>query len=144
MVNKDANNCGKVVTFPTPVFTDNCDGAVTNTVCSPPSGSFFQIGTTVVYCTATDRQGNRGLCSFNVTVVDPTPVNLSIMRTGNLIMVTWTASCTSDTLESTPTLGLLDPVVWTDVGAPIQTIGNLRKVVLAVGPGNRFFRVRRQ
>src|ERR1051326_6974439 len=43
-----------MVTFTVPV-SDNC-GATLN--CSPPSGSLFQVGTTLVTCTATDPSGN--------------------------------------------------------------------------------------
>ena len=37
-------------------------------VCSPPSGSFFPRGTTLVTCTATDAAGNQATCEFPVTV----------------------------------------------------------------------------
>lgn len=37
-------------------------------VCTPPSGSFFPIGTTTVTCTATDASGNQSTCAFPVTV----------------------------------------------------------------------------
>src|SRR5262249_52975155 len=56
---------GKVVTFPTPVATDNCGGQ--SDVCSPPSGSTFPAGTTTVTCTATDAAGNTAQCTFTVT-----------------------------------------------------------------------------
>jgi hypothetical protein len=47
-------------------YTENCGGATV--ICTPPSGSTFQIGTTTVNCTATDNNGNKSQCSFNVTV----------------------------------------------------------------------------
>lgn len=40
-------------------------------VCTPPSGSFFPRGTTLVTCTATDASGNQSVCQFPV-VVQPT------------------------------------------------------------------------
>ena len=52
---------------------DTCPGAVTLT-CTPPSGSFFPIGTNLVLCTAVDACGNTRSCEFTVTVgpaVDP-------------------------------------------------------------------------
>ncbi|HEX5734650.1 MAG TPA: HYR domain-containing protein [Blastocatellia bacterium] len=57
----DANQCGAAsVTYPAPTTTGVC-GTVE---CSPPSGSFFFVGTTTVTCTsATGSQ-----CSFTVTV----------------------------------------------------------------------------
>ena len=40
--------------------------------CTPPSGSLFPVGTTMVSCTATDACGHVGSCSFPVTVVNQT------------------------------------------------------------------------
>jgi hypothetical protein len=37
--------------------------------CTPPSGSFFRPGATVVTCTATDGCGNSNICSFIVSVI---------------------------------------------------------------------------
>jgi hypothetical protein len=53
------------VTYPAPVALDNCPGSTF--VCSPPSGSLFPIGTTIVNCTATDTSGNIATCSFSIT-----------------------------------------------------------------------------
>lgn len=57
---------GTGVTFPAPTASDNCPGVVT--VCNPPSGSTFPIGTTTITCTATDSSGNTATCSFTSTV----------------------------------------------------------------------------
>lgn len=46
--------------------TDNCGGVTT--LCSPPSGSAFPVGTTTVTCTATDAANNTASCSFPVTI----------------------------------------------------------------------------
>jgi len=48
--------------------SDNCAGS--SVVCSPPSGSAFGPGTTVVTCSATDAAGNSTACSFPVVVAD--------------------------------------------------------------------------
>jgi uncharacterized protein (TIGR03437 family) len=63
-VSSDAN--GAVVTYPAP--TASIAGAPTS--CSPPSGSFFPVGTTVVTCTASTG-GATASCRFNVTVQKP-------------------------------------------------------------------------
>ena len=71
------DQCGAVVTYFTPVSSDNCPGA-TVTV-SPESGSFFPPGTTTVIATATDAAGNTSSCTFTVTVNDnqaPVPPEL--------------------------------------------------------------------
>src|SRR5262249_39014626 len=49
-----------VVNYPAPAVTDNCPGATV--VCTPPSGSSFPLGATVVNCTATDTGGNTASC----------------------------------------------------------------------------------
>ncbi|MBX7095033.1 MAG: HYR domain-containing protein, partial [Flavobacteriales bacterium] len=62
--------CNPVVTFSTPVATDDCGAAtVTQTdVTGLSSGSTFPIGTTTLQFTATDGAGNTSVCSFDVTV----------------------------------------------------------------------------
>jgi len=47
--------------------SDNCDPSPVVS-CTPPSGSWFPVGTTWVSCVATDACGNRSTCSFPVTV----------------------------------------------------------------------------
>ena len=63
---------GAVVNYPPPTVAGNC-GPI-SVVCSPPSGSPFPIGTTIVNCTATDAQGNSATCTFPVRVRKPKPV----------------------------------------------------------------------
>ncbi|HEY6328514.1 MAG TPA: HYR domain-containing protein, partial [Blastocatellia bacterium] len=60
------NQGGVVVDYATPAATDNCPGVTV--VCTPPSGSTFDVGTTTVTCTATDHAGNTSTCTFTVTV----------------------------------------------------------------------------
>ena len=57
---------GDLVSF-TVTATDEVDSAP-DVVCSPPSGSFFPEGTTLVTCTATDASGNQSTCQFPLTV----------------------------------------------------------------------------
>jgi hypothetical protein len=78
----DPGQCGAVVAYSPPEAADNCPGVAAS--CSPPSGSFFPIGSTQVTCTATDAAGNTSSCSFTVTVNDteaPTitcPANIAV------------------------------------------------------------------
>jgi hypothetical protein len=60
------NRNGRTVGFLPPAATDN-SGAVT-VVCSPPSGTRFKVGTTVVTCTATDPSGNTTTSSFAIRI----------------------------------------------------------------------------
>jgi uncharacterized repeat protein (TIGR01451 family) len=56
----DPNQCGAAVSYAAPVTSGSC-GTVT---CSPPSGSFFPVGSTTVTCTSSAGPA----CSFTVTV----------------------------------------------------------------------------
>jgi hypothetical protein len=57
---------GETVSF-TVTAEDDLDPSP-DVVCTPPSGSFFPRGTTIVTCTATDASGNESTCEFPVTV----------------------------------------------------------------------------
>jgi HYR domain len=60
-----AGQCGAIVSYPLPTVAGGC-GSVT---CTPASGSFFVVGTTVVNCALNATPA----CSFAVTVNDPVP-----------------------------------------------------------------------
>ncbi|HSB09837.1 MAG TPA: HYR domain-containing protein [Blastocatellia bacterium] len=74
-----------VVTYATPPVTDNC--GVSSVVCTPPSGSSFPVGTTMVTCTATDNSGNTATCTFAVSIFnvclqdDSNPNNVLLINT---------------------------------------------------------------
>ena len=65
----DPAQCGAVVNYPAPTTTGTC-GTVT---CTPPSGSFFPVGTTTVSCSSTAGP----TCSFTVTVNDTQPPTIT-------------------------------------------------------------------
>jgi len=58
---------GETVSFS--VSASDCRDPAPSVVCTPPSGSFFPRGTTLVTCTATDAAGNPSTCQFPVSVV---------------------------------------------------------------------------
>src|SRR5205085_1260426 len=66
---------GAAVTFTTSA-EDLVDGA-TSVSCTPASGSTFALGTATVTCTSTDAHGNTATGTFEVTVRDTTPPELS-------------------------------------------------------------------
>ncbi|MDM5317031.1 HYR domain-containing protein [Fictibacillus sp. b24] len=70
-VMNDPGDCGAVVNYIGPAVFDNCPGVMSS--CTPSSGSFFPVGTTLVTCTATDASGNIAQCTFNITVIDTEP-----------------------------------------------------------------------
>lgn len=66
-VSNDNGDCGAVVSWTLPTYTDNCGAVMTY---SHLPGSYFNVGTTVVTYTVTDGSGNISICSFDVTVDD--------------------------------------------------------------------------
>ncbi len=68
---------GAPVSYATPSAFDPESGALTAS-CSPPSGTTFPLGATLVTCSATDGAGNTSVRTFTVTVVDTTPPSLRI------------------------------------------------------------------
>ncbi len=69
-VSNDPGRCDAVVTYATPVGTDNCPGAITTQIAGLASGSVFPLGTTTNTFEVVDAAGNRATCSFDVTVND--------------------------------------------------------------------------
>ncbi|MBU1486493.1 HYR domain-containing protein [bacterium] len=89
--------------------TDICDADVT-VVCSPPSGTVFPLGETIVNCIATDDSGNSSNSSFKVKVVDTTSptINLTIdpdtLWPPNHKMVKVTTVSATDICDAAPTV----------------------------------------
>lgn len=81
--------------------------------CSPPSGSRFPLGATVVRCTATDAAGNTATGSFPVTVSDTTPPRLAdvprrVVATATSAagaVVRWTLPHAHDRVDPHPAVG---------------------------------------
>ena len=68
MITVDATTAnGAVVTYKTPIATDNTE-VTYGPVCTPKSGSFFEIGSNTVTCIAKDKAGNQGSVAFLVKV----------------------------------------------------------------------------
>jgi hypothetical protein len=81
-VNADAGGCSAVVTFIDPSATDACGGPITFDY-SPPSGSSFPLGTTMVTCTAMDACGNASMpVMFEVEVLPVTEVTVTVELVG--------------------------------------------------------------
>jgi len=107
---------GATVGF-TVTATDNCDTNVL-IISTPPSGSFFTLGTNVVNSLAVDACGNSNTCSFTVTVLDTTPPTISCPS--NIIaaefpfdsggaVVNFAAPVTSDICESVLNVSITPP-----------------------------------
>ncbi|WP_038530325.1 HYR domain-containing protein [Formosa agariphila] len=72
-VSVDTFSNGAVVTFTSPVGTDNIAGSVTTQTGGLASGKVFPIGTTTNTFTTRDAAGNTSTCSFNVIVTRKAP-----------------------------------------------------------------------
>lgn len=66
-----SSDCGAVVNWDNPTFSDNCDADL-NITSTHNSGDIFPLGTTTVSYTAADKAGNETISSFDVIVVDET------------------------------------------------------------------------
>jgi hypothetical protein len=120
-VSNDPNQCGAVVTFPSPTTSGTC-GVVS---VSPASGSFFPVGTTTVNITTT----SGATSSFNVKVNDtqpPTitcPANITQQTAPNATsaVVTYAATggdnCPGSVLSYNPASGSSFPLGTTTVTA---------------------------
>jgi hypothetical protein len=90
---------GATVRYRPATATDKIDGTLTPE-CSPPSGSFFRVGTTTVTCDVIDSGGNHVSNTFTVTIVDrvapvlrvPAAVIAYAPFRGNTAVVTFTVS----------------------------------------------------
>jgi hypothetical protein len=122
------NGIGAVVEFVVPAYTTYETNV--SVVSTPPSGSVFPPGVTVVNNVATSLAGETNSCSFSVTVECAGTITLSVAPGKNLNL-NWTGS--SGVLESASTVTGIWQVVTSGVNSvtlPINT------------KSNRFFRVR--
>jgi hypothetical protein len=109
----DPDQCGAVVTYAAPTTSGFC-GPVT---CSPASGSFFPVGTTIVSCSSATGAG----CSFSVTVNDTQPPKINCPSDITMcndpgqcsahvsFTVTATDNCAVQSLVCTPPSGSIFP-----------------------------------
>ena len=80
-------SCAAIVSFTTPVATDNCPGPTVAQLTGPTSGSSMPVGTQSASFRATDGSGNTTDCSFTLTVVDiedpvlTCPANINVVST---------------------------------------------------------------
>ena len=131
----DPGQCGALVSFNLPSQTDNC--GVAGQVATPPSGSFFPVGTTTVTVVVTDIHNNTATNTFTVTVNDVEPptanVPMNIVQTNDLnqcgalvyfTIPTNTDNCGVSNVVATPPSGSLFPVGTTTVTVVVTDIHN--------------------
>jgi hypothetical protein len=127
----DPGVCTAVVNWAALTVSDNCPN-VGAPVCTPPSGSTFQKGTTTVTCTVADNAGNVGRCSFTVTVNDTEPPKLTcpadifVGTAGNSQLVSYTVPVATDNCPNvgavtcSPPSGSAFPLGVTNVTCSVQ------------------------
>ncbi|MDB4591457.1 HYR domain-containing protein, partial [Flavobacteriaceae bacterium] len=103
------SSAGAVVTFTTPVGTDQCSGSVTTQTTGLPSGSTFPLGTTTNTFEVEDPSGLTSSCSFTVEVTGVPP---SIVCPANITVVNDSDSCDAIvTFAATDTTGVPTSVI---------------------------------
>ncbi|MCX6271870.1 MAG: HYR domain-containing protein [Bacteroidetes bacterium] len=76
--------CSAVVSYTTPVGSDNCSNPITVQTGGLPSGSVFPVGATTNTFRVTDASNNTSTCSFKVTVTDNSPPLITCPGTVNV------------------------------------------------------------
>ena len=122
----------------TPTATDIVDTNV-DIVCVPPSGTVFNLGDTMVTCTATDYSGNTDECSFTVTVAAGLPTLRISLVTPSTVLLSWELTCDQYELQSTP--NVVPPIIWSPVADPVVTGPNNNSIVLPNPAGQEYFRL---
>jgi hypothetical protein len=95
--------CSAAVTYPDPIYTDNCNVGLSAMPVPPslPSGATFPKGTTTVNWQATDGVGLTKTCSFTITVTDGQAP--SITCPANMVRNNDAGQCSAVVAYTTPT-----------------------------------------
>ena len=106
---------------------------------NPASGSAFSVGTNTVTLTARDTAGNTNFCTFKVIVLAGAAPQLSILRSGTNVVVSWTNLFPCYTLQFAPVLASNS---WSSYPGPFAT-NNGKIFVTNTAPfTDRFFRLK--
>ncbi|XP_071816734.1 uncharacterized protein [Apostichopus japonicus] len=104
----------------------SCTANGASIMCTPPSGSFFSVGSTPVTCICTDGDGNTDSCGFNAVVTNEGADNIppvvencpgdffrTVTTTAPFAEVSWDPLIVTDNSGQTPTM----------VNGPINNFG---------------------
>lgn len=109
-VDAQGSLCTAVVNFEAPFSADNCTTTPAISY-SVPTGSVFQIGTSLVVLEAKDESGNTATCIIEVVVADttapklincPTDITTTTPDNGCTAIVNWTPPTVTDACDSYP------------------------------------------
>ncbi len=131
--------CSAVVSYTTPVGTDNCSGATTIQTLGLPSGASYPVGATTNIFKVTDGTGNTATCAFAVSVTDtqlPTitcPTNIAVANTTNLCsaIVSYTTPVGTDNCSGATTIQTLG--LPSGASYPVGATTNIFKVTDGTG-----------
>jgi len=115
---------GAIATF-TVVATDGCSAV--DLVVTPPSGSLFPIGTTLVQSVATDVSGNQTSGSFDVVVLGAQGVKQNVLAELQVLLAECDDAAPSALLSEAVTEleDALDPARWIDQTHIVRERGDL-------------------
>jgi hypothetical protein len=116
---------------------DNCDGTVA-VISSPPSGSYFSLGTNIVTCVTADSVGNSNYCTFTITVVETPPVLTITLNDTNCVLA-WPQGCASYSIEHRSSLDPAEP--WIGLALTPTLSSGVFSVTNPLGSSNDFFRL---
>ena len=106
--NVTTGTCGRVVTYTSPVGSDNCAGPITIQTAGLASGSTYPVGVTTNTFRVTDASGNTATCSFTVTVVDNEAPTIVFCPTD------FSVGLSSDPINDCMTMGNWSPPIASD------------------------------
>ena len=112
--------------------------AIATATTNPASGSPFSVGTNTVTLTARDTAGNTNFCTFKVIVLAGAAPQLSVLRSGTNVVVSWTNLFPCYTLQFTP---VLLTNAWSTYPGPFSTNAGKIFVTNSAPFTNRFFRL---
>ena len=143
---EDGKLKGAVVTYSLPVGNDNCTGFTIVQIEGLVSGSVFPLGVTTNVFKITDSSGNSARCSFTVTVVEGTLLNIITSKDNDSNLVL------SVVAHPNPTIDVVNITVKLDVpktmvlrlynisgmlvGPPIEINGNTTESTVQINLGN--------
>jgi gliding motility-associated-like protein len=111
-ISSDPGQCGAIVNYSEPLFTDNCSAGTATAVLVEglPSGAFFEVGVTQVVYEVTDDAGNVTECGFTVTVYDVEAPQIE---------------CPEDIVQVDPIVVFSDPAVTDNCSVEMSQIDGL-------------------
>ena len=124
-----------------PAALDGCNGTNLTILCQPASGSVFPTGTNRVTCRAIDPCNNTNQCSFDVIVLPPPDLSISVSAPGSIAGLSWSALYADYLPESTAAIAETNH--WRLLTNQPMAANGRARVELPGTNGPAFYRLRR-